>query len=465
MIKYLGTCCVAACGFLSAIAGPGQPNTLQLRVLPNARTNAYVSLQFLGKETGTEVKMFVNAGETVKPVEHRLQPMTQLLFINDEAYVVGAGDNLAIDLNFERMRVGGQAYQSFGRVANQKHILPRLIDSLYQPAMSAGTREAFDEIVTRGHAWLASAIDAAGVTPSERAMINAYEGYRKITYRHAFITAHPAFKKMPGFADWYFEGFDISDPSYEGFGSNVSLFDLSYRWYEGKRIADPSLPAEYHMTGLMSLARSERLKQEAARIWLMGEVRQNFFSPALKNAYPVLQRTLKPSIQKHYIDSMYARYAKMDRGLPAPNFKAQNAKGEIVRLSDYKGKMVVLDFWADWCSSCIANLPKYHGIADQYKGKDDVVFLTVAWQTKDTEAVWKRLSDQHHIAGKNNLVIYIDEKDEDYLNFYHGNCMTAVPRYQVIDKEGKFINNKLSVALDEKVQQQIADYYQEQQKK
>jgi thiol-disulfide isomerase/thioredoxin len=49
----------------------------------------------------------------------------------------------------------------------------------------------------------------------------------------------------------------------------------------------------------------------------------------------------------------------------------------VVRLSDYRGKLVVLDFWGLWCSPCLRWLPRYLEIEKRYAGRDDVVFMTI----------------------------------------------------------------------------------------
>jgi cytochrome c biogenesis protein CcmG/thiol:disulfide interchange protein DsbE len=60
-------------------------------------------------------------------------------------------------------------------------------------------------------------------------------------------------------------------------------------------------------------------------------------------------------------------------GKPAPDFTLEDASGARVRLSDYKGKVVLLNFWATWCAPCKAEIPWFAEFERTYKRRGFVV--------------------------------------------------------------------------------------------
>jgi cytochrome c biogenesis protein CcmG/thiol:disulfide interchange protein DsbE len=58
---------------------------------------------------------------------------------------------------------------------------------------------------------------------------------------------------------------------------------------------------------------------------------------------------------------------------PAPNFALSDASGATAKLADYRGKVVLLDFWATWCGGCKEEIPWFSEFQRTYGGKDFAV--------------------------------------------------------------------------------------------
>lgn len=111
---------------------------------------------------------------------------------------------------------------------------------------------------------------------------------------------------------------------------------------------------------------------------------------------------------------------------PAPNFTLKDANGKSVSLADYKGKVVLLNFWATWCGPCGLEIPWFEEFEQQYKSQGFAV-LGVSMDDDGWSAV-KPYMDEHKI----NYRVLLGNDSVSQL--YGG--LDALPTTFIIDREG-----------------------------
>lgn len=127
----------------------------------------------------------------------------------------------------------------------------------------------------------------------------------------------------------------------------------------------------------------------------------------------------------------------------APNFVIKGVDGKDINLAKYKGKIVILDFWATWCPPCRKGIPDLIELQDEFKKDLVVIGVSVDTDTKNEVAGFMKSQKINYPVG-----FFTDKVVKDY------GGIEAIPTSFIIDKKGNIIQK--FVGLVEK--QTYVDY-------
>lgn len=162
-------------------------------------------------------------------------------------------------------------------------------------------------------------------------------------------------------------------------------------------------------------------------------------SVKLKKFFPVEIYTIKDQILGHLSTSLY--WSEMDQFFKrqhgkAFNFSLSDANGRTYRLADFKGKVIIMDFWFTGCGHCKVLKSNMDPIVDSLKTNDDLLIVSVGLDKK--RDVWLKSLKEGSYTHEDGLDLFADGLGFDHpLLKYYG--FIGAPRLLVIDKTGTVV--------------------------
>jgi len=146
------------------------------------------------------------------------------------------------------------------------------------------------------------------------------------------------------------------------------------------------------------------------------------------------------------VDTLTANHPEylpaIKKGESVPNFEAKDTLGNVVKLSDYRGKYVVLDFWATWCKDCRHEMPFLKQLYKDYQNSS-INGTPVQWigYSFDIDAdAWKNILRKEQLAWPQVSTLKSTREDPTFKSF----GLHWIPAFYLVSPDGKVVGSAIT---------------------
>ena len=151
------------------------------------------------------------------------------------------------------------------------------------------------------------------------------------------------------------------------------------------------------------------------------------------------QGSAQAEAQKKNIPKKTVKVARPKGAVKAPDFTLADLEGNRVQLADYRGRVVLLNFWGTWCGPCRKEIPDFIELVDKYQ-ESGLEILGVTLTSGPPENI-QRFSD--HFGINYTLLTDIEARETDIVRWEYGKAtgrpINGIPTTFIIDRDGYIV--------------------------
>lgn len=338
---------------------------------------------------------------------------------NKEAEFVGKGAEVNEYMKYRLFPKGGSYLEGGSNIVSNYEDTKALIDSLAgeREKQLDALKEATDEFKELEHARIRADIANSYLAYSSYAAMKEHslntpeerKHFEDSLYQRAIKDAKPIFKEMNN--DKYLDVAVVRDIMY-----NI----VNPRDEQTKYLAE-GLTVSPYVTELYAAAKYVNKLRGKISEELFDEV--NIFIGTMKQPELVTE-----------INAKVEQATKLMKGRPAIDFEMTDVDGNVHKLSEFKGKILYLDFWATWCGPCVKESPYFEALAKEFEGKD-ILFIPISTDKNKKEWISFITAHKKELPQYNSLDLKLNE---DWAIHY-------IPRFVIIDKNFNIVDAYASV--------------------
>ena len=245
----------------------------------------------------------------------------------------------------------------------------------------------------------------------------------------------------PAFFDFLYEAPSISEQiGSEAYRQFLMLLMARQQIRQG-RAGDNFYAGQYALA-------SDLLDGEAQAFFRSEIISIGFFGERYREMLPCYTDFLQKNKFAAYeekVQDLYIRLSRVAPGSVAPPFKGKDESGKEISLSQLRGHVVYLNFWASWCGACIRKMDVFNAYAPDLKSRGIAV---VNISIDDNPVKWQEMLTEHNFHGIHLLAS--SDVAKNIAKTYH---VEAVPQYFIVGKDGKFAEKPNSNQPEDILQQ------------